>query len=74
MVTARGVKKGSHMKSMKPRVDGFEVRVLEFGVPRCRVHGVGLRVEGVQGYLAHNKTPTPLGPPQDPRHRPTVGS
>jgi len=29
---------------------------------------------GVQGYLAHKKTPTPLGPPQDPRHRPTVGS
>ena len=27
-----------------------------------------------QGYLAHTKTPTPLGPPQDPRHRPTVGS
>jgi len=28
----------------------------------------------IQGYLAHKKTPTPLGPPQDPRHRPTVGS
>ena len=27
-----------------------------------------------QGYLAHKKTPTPLGPPYDPRHRPTVGS
>jgi hypothetical protein len=23
----------------------------------------------VQGYLAHKKTPIPLGPPQDPRHR-----
>ena len=31
-------------------------------------------LEGVQGYLAHTKTPTPLGPPKDPRHRPTVGS
>ena len=28
----------------------------------------------VQGYLAYNKTPTPLGTPWDPRHRPTVGS
>ena len=24
--------------------------------------------------LAHKKTPTPLSPSQDPRHRPTVGS
>ena len=29
---------------------------------------------GVQGYLAHKKTPTLLGPPLDPGHRPTVGS
>ena len=28
----------------------------------------------VQGYLAHKKTPTHLGPPQDPRQRSTVGS
>ena len=28
----------------------------------------------LQGYLAHKKTPTPPGPPKDPRHRPTVGS
>ena len=28
----------------------------------------------IQGYLAHKKPPTPLGPPKDPRHRPTVGS
>ena len=28
----------------------------------------------VQGNLARKKTPTPLGPPQDPRHRPTEGS
>jgi hypothetical protein len=27
----------------------------------------------IQGYLAHTKTPTPLGPPLNPRHRPTVG-
>ena len=30
--------------------------------------------QGLQGYLAHKKTPHPLGPPQDPRHRLTVGS
>ena len=29
---------------------------------------------GLQGYLAHQKMPTPLGPPRDPTHRPTVGS
>jgi len=28
----------------------------------------------LQGYLAHKKTPTPQGPPYDPKHRPTVGS
>ena len=28
----------------------------------------------LQEYLAHKKTPTPQGPPRDPRHRPTVGS
>ena len=28
----------------------------------------------VQRYLAHKKTPTPLGPPFDPRHMPTAGS
>ena len=27
-----------------------------------------------QGYLAHEKTPTPLGPPEDCRHMPTEGS
>ena len=28
----------------------------------------------VQGYLTHNKTPNPLWPPFDPRHRTTAGS
>ena len=28
----------------------------------------------VQGYRAHMKTHTLLGPPEDPRHGPTVGS
>ena len=28
----------------------------------------------LQGFLAHTKSPTPPGPPKDPRHRPTVGS
>ena len=30
--------------------------------------------ETVQGYLAHKKIINPLGLPQDPRHRLTVGS
>jgi len=32
----------------------------------------GLILGVLQGYLAHKKTPTPLGPPEDPRHRLTV--
>ena len=36
--------------------------------PRRRPHRI------LQGYLAHKKTPTPLGPPKDPEHGPTVGS
>ena len=28
----------------------------------------------IQGYLAHKKTPAPLRPLSDPRHRSTVGS
>ena len=28
----------------------------------------------MQGYLAHEKPPPPLGPPEDPGHSPTVGS
>ena len=31
-------------------------------------------VERIQGHLAHKTTPTPLGPPYDPGHGPTVGS
>ena len=30
------------------------------------------RSDSLAGYLIHKKTPTPLAPPQDPRHRPTV--
>ena len=33
-----------------------------------------LNPKPLHGYLAHKKTPTPLGAPQDPRHRPTVRS
>ena len=28
----------------------------------------------LQGYLAHKKTHPPLGPPEAPEHRPTVGA
>ena len=31
-------------------------------------------MNGVQGYLAHKKTPLPLGLPWDPRRSPAVGS
>ena len=39
-----------------------------------RVQGSGFGVQGLQGYLADKKPPPPLGPPQEPRHGPTVGS
>ena len=32
------------------------------------------REGGLLGYLDHKKTPTPLGPPKNPSHGPTVGS
>jgi hypothetical protein len=43
---------------------------------QARVVGLGSinSMYYVQGYLAHKKTSTPLGPPQDPRHRPSLGS
>ena len=34
----------------------------------------GLYPQNVQGYLAHKNSPTPLGPPWDSKHRPSVGS
>jgi len=37
------------------------------GIARCRV-------SWLQGYLAHKKRPHPLGQPNGPRHRPTLGS
>ena len=42
--------------------------------PRPRPSTPNPRPQTLQGYLAYKKTPTPLGPPQDPRHRPTAGS
>jgi hypothetical protein len=33
----------------------------------------GTSQAGLQGYLAHKKPPTPLGPPKGPRHKSTVG-
>ena len=38
---------------------------IDFGMPPQKAS---------QGYFAYKKTPTPLGPPQDPRHTPSVGS
>ena len=34
----------------------------------------GGRGTPIQGYVAHKKTSTPLGPPYNTTHRPTVGS
>ena len=33
-----------------------------------------LRIQGFQGYLAHEKEPPPLELPKGPRHSATVGS
>jgi len=41
--------------------------------PYCPQEPLGGRYRGTL-YLAHKKTPTPLGPPYGPRHRATVGS
>jgi hypothetical protein len=50
----------------------------------CGVWGVGCGVWGLRcsgdpdsplhGYIFHKKTPTPSRPPQNPRHRPMLGS
>ena len=61
------------------------MKILESGIfvnkEACRVLGClvenlgsGWRLEDEQGYLAHKKTPNPLGSPKEPRHRPMVGS
>ena len=44
------------------------------GMIKPSLRGGGGILEGVQRYFAHKKTPVLLGPLQDPRHRPTVGS
>jgi len=44
------------------------------GQPSPQVSEKVIRLLLLQGYLAHQKKPTPLGPPWDPTHRPTVGS
>jgi hypothetical protein len=39
-----------------------------------RQRSLALASNGLQGYLALKKTPTTLGPPEGPRHGPTIGS
>ena len=53
------------------RVACIYVYGIESSVRAARVTPL---VPALQGYLAHEKTPTSLGPSQDPRHRPAVGS
>ena len=48
------------------RGGGVEIALQQVGL--CRFPGP------LQGYLAHKKSPPAPGPPQDPRHRPTIGS
>ena len=51
----------------------FENYVLDRGTSLIRSCAPP-RTRGLQGYLAHKKDPPSLGPPQDPRFSPTVGS
>ena len=64
-------------KTSKVRPEGFRVQGCGLGCvpvrPNSKTGGAPPRLP-FQGYLTHKKTPTPLGPPQDPRHMPTVGS
>ena len=57
------------------RASGLRFRgYREFSRFRGYRERLGYRKRLVQGFLAHEKTPTPLEPPWDPMHRPTVGS
>jgi hypothetical protein len=60
----------NYRQSVALLVSGFGCMVSGFG---CMVSGFGNRDSGF-GYLAHKKQPPPLGPPNGPRHIPTVGS
>ena len=56
----------------------------KYSSAHCRVDLLGVNLQTkidlnhslrcLQGYLAHKKTPTPVGPPWAHRHRPAVGS
>ena len=48
--------------------------LLDTGTPQWAPTFDPSSVRNVRGYFAHKKTTTPLGPPCDPRHRPTVES
>jgi hypothetical protein len=55
-------------------ISTFPLNMARFKVPLAEEdesNGTGV---DIQGCLAHKKTPTPLGPPRDPRHVPTVKS
>ena len=61
----------AHAEGRGVRIDVVGIRPI--GFPGWGV-GVTQKDAGYKGYLAHKKTPTPLGPSWDPRHRSTVGS
>ena len=52
------------------------VRDLQILDPHTPPQGVSVRGHAgrLQGYLAHDKPPPPLGPPYEPRYDPTAGS
>ena len=44
------------------------------GTPVLHPRAPAAPAADVQGYLTVKKPPTPLGPPEEPRHGPTVGA
>ena len=52
--------------------DGLEHEIGDLRGVGVEVCDVDLCEPRLQGYLPHKKPPTPLGPPQGPRHSPTI--
>ena len=76
-------RRGNNMKELKAFYLDAKARIRPRLFYVCHVHPIAafnrwrynlFKMMVVQGYLAHKKKPTPLRPPYDPRHRPTVGS
>ena len=59
------------LKSLNILMRKGTCKIADFGLFKVSVPA---RRTILQGYIAHKKLPTPLAPPKDPRHTPTVGS